>query len=167
MRRCSTYTTLTLELRTLAVNSCIKNSTRAQATCTKILPEARGNHRNNERSERLIHALLPLQLVHLSMLCPTPRVLGLTRGEGGVFVLKLLPQGWGNCIITWGLGVGLTSGVGRGFDMLMWPQGWGLCNRKYGKSPPFPHISPRMGGGGWGITLIGALTKCLSVFVMR
>ena len=82
---------------------------------------------------------------------PHPLVLGLTGGGGGRFVLKILPQGWGNCIITWGLGVGVTSGVGRGFDMLMWPQGWGLCNRKYGKSPPFPHISTRTGGVGHNI----------------
>ena len=89
--------------------------------------------------------------MRLSMLSPTPPpVLGLTGKGGGGFVLKILPQGWGNCIITWGLGVGVTSGIGRGFDMLVWPQGWGLCNRKYGKSPPFPHISPRTGGGGGG-----------------
>ena len=97
---------------------------------------------------------------------PHPPVLGLTGKGGGGFVLKILPQGWGNCIITWGLGVGVTSGIGRGFDMLVWPQGWGLCNRKYGKSPPFPHISPRTGG--WGITLIGASSSygCIEACVV-
>ena len=45
--------------------------------------------------------------------------------------------------------------------MLVWPQGWGFCNRKYGKSPLFPHISSRMGR--WGIQLIGALVVVRTV----
>ena len=57
--------------------------------------------------------------------------------------------------------MGVISGVGRGFDMLVWPQGWGFCNRKYGKSPLFPHIFPRTGR--WGIQLIGALVVVTTV----
>ena len=73
MRKRTTYTTLTLELRTSASTVAIMHvcqllyqefDARMAYTCTYILPEARGNHRDNEQSERaselkLIHALLP------------------------------------------------------------------------------------------------------------
>ena len=34
------------------------------------------------------------------MVCPPP-ILELTSEGNGAFVLKILPQGWSNCIITW------------------------------------------------------------------
>ena len=52
-----------------SIISCIKNSMRAWPTCTYILSEAHGNHRDNERSEEqikakffFIRAMHPLQL---------------------------------------------------------------------------------------------------------
>ena len=59
MRKHTTYTTLTLELRTSASTAAIMhvcqlvNQTRTWPACTYILPQARGNHRDNERSERI------------------------------------------------------------------------------------------------------------------
>ena len=74
MRKRTMYSTPTLELHALELQQTRvcqllyqEFDARMAYTCTYILPEARGYHRDNERSKRaselnLIHALLPLQL---------------------------------------------------------------------------------------------------------